>query len=144
MNELKRTLLSIAARLLCYPDSGLDHDLQTIRKWRAQQDDESLREELTVILDAFHSAGEKHLQELYVSTFDWKEATGLYLTAHELGDSRKRGNALILLQRTISDAEFEWSEDELVDYIPMLYEFLAEVIEEDDKYEALGRRLASA
>lgn len=38
------------------------------------------------------------LQEHYVETFDYKDKTGLYLTAHELGDSRKRGAALIKLQ----------------------------------------------
>ncbi|MCC2685506.1 MAG: nitrate reductase, partial [Paenibacillaceae bacterium] len=50
---------------------------------------------------------------------------GLYLTAHELGDSRKRGVELIELQNLIQNAGYLYRADEISDYIPLLYEFLA-------------------
>lgn len=36
----------------------------------------------------------REIQELYVETFDLKSKINLYLTAHELGDSNRRGAAL--------------------------------------------------
>src|SRR5690606_39737501 len=35
----------------------------------------------------------REVREAYVGAFDLKDRTGLYLTAHELGDSRKRGRS---------------------------------------------------
>lgn len=144
MNELQRTLLSIASRLLSYPGDEWDKDLQTIREWTVPLKDGSLRQAMMKVVGVFESMDITQLQELYVATFDWKEPTGLYLTAHELGDSRKRGNALILLQSTLDEAGFAWPENELADYMPMLYEFLAEASEENTPYKKLVRRLACA
>lgn len=67
----------------------------------------------------------EELREIYVWTFDWKEKTRLYLTAHELGDSRERRAALILLQHIVRDAGFMMPSGELCDFIPLLYELLA-------------------
>jgi nitrate reductase delta subunit len=55
------------------------------------------------------------------------------LTAHELGDSRKRGMELIELQNLIQNAGYLYRADEISDYIPLLYEFLAvaEGLEQD-------------
>src|SRR5690606_13722809 len=83
------------------------------------------------------------LQELSVETFDYKDKTGLYLTAHELGDSRKRGAALIKLQKLIVEGGFEYHGNEIVDYIPMLFELLAHSTEAVN-FERLYRRIAFA
>ena len=63
----------------------------------------SIRKEVLKRIDPLFEMSEKELQELYVETFDYKEKTNLYLTAHELGDSRKRGAALIKLQKLICE-----------------------------------------
>src|SRR5699024_5797587 len=72
-----------------------------------------------------------------------KSKLGLYLTAHELGDSSKRGAALIKLQKIINEAGFEREGNELADYMPMLFEFLA-VVPDTSNHERLYRRLAVA
>ena len=78
-----------------------------------------------------------------METFDYKDNTNLYLTAHELGDSRKRGAALIELQKQIHEAGYECDTKELADYIPMLLELLA-VAPEEEKISNLSGRLAYA
>src|SRR5699024_1918423 len=83
------------------------------------------------------------LRKLYVSTFDLRAKNGLYLTAHELGDSNKRGAALIKMQKIINQAGYDRIDDDLADYIPMLFEFLAVAPDSQDN-ERLIRRLAVA
>lgn len=76
MNELQRTLLSIASRLLSYPNDTIRKDLQVIRDWTVPLEDEHLRQQLVKVIDSFNSVNVTQLQKLYVATFDWKEATG--------------------------------------------------------------------
>ena len=77
----------------------------------------------------------------YVATFDFSEARALYLTAHELGDSRRRGQALLDLRATLRAGGFEPLEDELPDYLPMLFEFLSAAPQVTETIE-LERRLS--
>ena len=81
----------------------------------------------------------------YVATFDFHEPASLYLTAHELGDSRRRGQALIELRALMRAAGFEEAGDELPDYLPLLLEFLANAPADTpaDATHALEQRLAS-
>ncbi|KPV44286.1 hypothetical protein AN477_08015 [Alicyclobacillus ferrooxydans] len=65
------------------------------------------------------------LEGEYTRYFDFQSSTCLYLTAHELGDSRKRGLALVALRRMLGTAGFEEDGTELPDYLPLLFEFLA-------------------
>lgn len=84
-------------------------------------------------------------QARYVATFDFHEPASLYLTAHELGDSRRRGQALIELRALLRTAGFEETGDELPDYLPLLLEFLAHAPADtpEDAVRALEQRLAS-
>ncbi|TDK63418.1 nitrate reductase molybdenum cofactor assembly chaperone [Bacillus salipaludis] len=104
---------------------------------------EEIQREVVERLHPLYEMPLKELQELYVLTFDYKDKTNLYLTAHELGDSRKRGFALIELQKLIFEEGFETVGKELADYIPMLLELLA-VAPEDEKFNKLSRRVAFA
>lgn len=144
MSNEKQAILVIASRLLGYPTNDF---LQEVTDLAALSDEaietDSIRNELAEVFTALQSSSQKEIQEIYVSTFDLKAKTGLYLTAHELGDSTKRGAALIKLQKIISQAGFERIGEELVDYIPMLMEFLAVAPESKDK-ERLEYRLAIA
>lgn len=146
MDDQTRVVLVIASRLLSYPT-----DAEAIRNERNEMEDwirtdiksRKLKSTLSRIISDLYAMPIWELRELYVDTFDLKEKAGLYLTAHELGDSRKRGIALIELQQLIIQAGFVSHEDELADYMPMLYELLA-LSENNEPMEQLMQRLAVA
>ncbi|MBW4839299.1 MAG: nitrate reductase molybdenum cofactor assembly chaperone [Paenibacillaceae bacterium] len=123
--EAKRIGLVVAAKLLGYPDDVYPEILRETAEAVSEVEDFTLRSRLETVIRPLQSLPLRELREQYVWTFDWKEKTGLYLTAHELGDSRERGAALILLQHIIGDAGFVAAAGELADYMPLLYELLA-------------------
>ncbi|WP_404452298.1 nitrate reductase molybdenum cofactor assembly chaperone [Virgibacillus necropolis] len=144
MDQQQRALLAITSRLLSYPLDTFKQEQTDIKNCIMENiTSEELLKELETAFVSLHSLTLQELQELYVATFDLKSKLGLYLTAHELGDSSKRGAALIKLQKIINEAGFERMEGELADYMPMLFEFLA-VAPEDSHHERLQRRLAVA
>ncbi|MEH7119461.1 nitrate reductase molybdenum cofactor assembly chaperone [Neobacillus vireti] len=144
MTNEKNAILAIMSRLLDYPDENFLEEQETIESYiRETIPSEELQKALSERIHPLYQLHLKDLQELYVNTFDYKDKTNLFLTAHELGDSRKRGFALIQLQKLISEGGFELSSNQLADYIPMLLEFLA-VTEEDEDHDKLSRRLAYA
>ncbi|PFO08407.1 nitrate reductase molybdenum cofactor assembly chaperone [Bacillus sp. AFS076308] len=127
-----------------YPDEAFYDEREMIISFIHEQiHSEEIQKEVVERIDPLYQLVLTDLQELYVNTFDYKDKTNLYLTAHELGDSRNRGMALIQLQKLIIDGGFETVRNELADYIPMLLELVA-VAPEDDQFEKLSRRLAYA
>lgn len=144
MVEEARAILAIAARLLSYPGESFDSERQEVENWiqEGNPSDET-KAALTTAVASLQKFSLQELQEVYVDAFDWKEKTGLYLTAHEFGDDRKRGAALIKLQKIVNDAGFERVEGELSDYMPMLFELMA-VSDETSLHDKLHRRLACA
>jgi nitrate reductase molybdenum cofactor assembly chaperone NarJ/NarW len=141
MTEDKRLLLLISSRLLGYPSEGFSKEKYEIQELIEEISNQNIKEEIHSICIPLFEKGSRQIQELYVETFDLKSKLGLYLTAHELGDSNRRGAALIKLQKIISEAGFERSNEELVDYIPMLMEFLAAAKESPD-VNRLFKRMA--
>lgn len=142
--EKKHIMLAACSRMLGYPDEPLysaRYDL--LEAVEDAVGDPLLNKKFAKAVNRICSMPLKELQEAYVWTFDWKEKTGLYLTAHELGDSRERGAALILLQHIVEDAGFSMTGNELSDYIPMLYELLA-VRPDHVHVRGLELRLAAA
>lgn len=141
MNNEQRVILLVTSRLLNYPDHGLKEFLGNIEDFVQQTIVSStVKEEIRMMYKPFESFHDIELQELYVETFDLKTKLGLYLTAHELGDSNRRGAALIKLQKMINQAGFERVGEELADYIPMLLEFLT-VAPKSSEIERLKKRL---
>ncbi|WP_186577035.1 nitrate reductase molybdenum cofactor assembly chaperone [Aquibacillus kalidii] len=139
MKEYQSDLLLMASRLLSYPSN---EDREIILDGMAEIEvPKDLRVKLEEAVDTVCRVSLPELQETYVETFDLKEKLGLYLSAHEFGDSPKRGAALIKLQKIINQAGYEREEGELADYIPMLYEFLAVSGETADS-ERLFKRLS--
>jgi len=142
-NEAK-ALLMIMSRILDYPDNTLLKGYRDLEDFvNAEIGSVKMRNEILERITPLFKMPILELQELYVETFDYKDKTGLYLTAHELGDSRKRGAALIKLQKLIVEGGFEYHGNEIVDYIPMLFELLAHA-PEGENFERLYRRLAFA
>ncbi|MCK8486060.1 nitrate reductase molybdenum cofactor assembly chaperone [Paenibacillus sp. MBLB2552] len=123
--EAKRMGLAVTARLLGYPDEAYAEVLSETLEAVSELEDPARKSRLETVIHPLQSLPLRELREQYVWTFDWKDKTGLYLTSHELGDSRERGAALILLQHIISDAGYAAATGELADYMPLLYELLA-------------------
>ncbi|MFS0820495.1 nitrate reductase molybdenum cofactor assembly chaperone [Bacillus sp. 1P02SD] len=142
-NEAK-AILMMMSRILDYPDQALLEGYPDIEDYVNEEvGSVKMRNEILERIAPLSKMPLLELQELYVETFDYKDKTGLYLTAHELGDSRKRGAALIKLQKLIVEGGFEYHGKEIVDYIPMLFELLAHA-PEGENFERLYRRLAFA
>lgn len=114
-----------AAFLLGYPDTAFWSLLPEIEASLRRESDNPPLAILAGAASALRQLGEAALAPLYVATFDFNEAASLYLTAHELGDSRRRGSALLELRQMVRAAGFESSLPELPDYLPLLLEFLA-------------------
>jgi nitrate reductase delta subunit len=64
-------------------------------------------------------------QRRYVETFDLDRRATLHLTYYLLGDTRKRGLALLRLKRLYTAAGLPLDTNELPDYLPALLEFAA-------------------
>lgn len=144
MEDQERALIVIASRLLVYPADNFYEERKEIDDCiKENVTSIELLQELETVLTTLYSYPLPELRKLYVATFDLDEKNGLYLTAHELGDSTKRGAALIKLQKLINVAGFERMDDELADFIPMLLEFLA-VAPDSQGNDRLVRRLAVA
>lgn len=145
MNYEKSVILIIASRILTYPEESFASYEESMDELVAEEiQSDELKQRLKKSYKSLFRLPYLILRETYVSTFDLKSKLGLYLTAHELGDSSKRGAALIRLQNIISEAGFEREGDELADYMPMLFEFLAVAPSETEEHERLFRRLAVA
>jgi nitrate reductase delta subunit len=139
--QLRRAAIKAAAWLLGYPDDTFWGLLPQVEAYLCNFQDIPSMAVLARTAEALRRLGPSALAKLYVATFDFSEPTALYLTAHELGDSRQRGSALLALRYLLRGAGFEPVGAELPDYLPMLLEFLASVPEDSDMGE-LEHRLA--
>jgi len=144
MSSEKNIILNVMGRLLDYPDNQfLEEQLLIEEAIKENVSSPEIQKEMFARIGPLYDLPLTILQELYVETFDNKVRTNLYLTAHELGDSKKRGAALVQLQKTICEAGFDYNGKELADYIPMLLELLA-VAPESRAISKLSQRLALA
>ncbi|MCL6454994.1 MAG: hypothetical protein K6T78_15405 [Alicyclobacillus sp.] len=101
MDEWTQPEWKILSILLAYPgDAAFDACLDNARTWA----DELCAVDLRTAAAALQAADRRSLIEAYVAHFDFQTPTCLYLTAHELGDSRRRGLALVALRRMMADA----------------------------------------
>lgn len=121
MTEDTRAVLKLMAGLLDYP--GSEGFWTRVAQWLDVA--EEVDPELGRIMHHFLVLDRITLEKLYVETFDFDSKAGLYITAHELGDSRNRGEALIELTNLYHEAGYEVPDDQLADYLPVLLELLA-------------------
>lgn len=68
-----------------------------------------------------HDLGD--LQQEYVETFDFTRKCSLYLTYFTMGDTRKRGVALVQLKQAYRRGGLELGDDELADHLGVVLEF---------------------
>lgn len=124
-DQFRQVALKAAACLLGYPDDAFWLLLPRVEAYlRTLQETQPIAA-LAQVAETIRGLEPPALAALYVATFDFSEPTALYLTAHELGDSRQRGMALLSLRSMLRAAGFEPASAELPDYLPMLLEFLS-------------------
>jgi len=154
--DARRAVFLAASRLLSYPDRAAWTLLPEIAAYLRElpgsgaaddADDTDAAPLLARVAERLRTecGDDAERQARYVATFDFHEPASLYLTAHELGDSRRRGQALIELRALLRTAGFEETGDELPDYLPLLLEFLAHAPADTppDMIHTLEQRLAS-
>lgn len=81
--------------------------------------------ELAAFARWWAQADPRDLCERYVSDFDLRAGTSLYLTHHRFGDGRARGRGMIALKRLYREAGWELDHWELPDYLPLVLELAA-------------------
>jgi len=148
--DTRRAIFVATSRLLAYPDRALWALLPDIIAYLCElpASDAATTDALAGLVsvaERLRAADVTDLEARYVATFDFQEPASLYLTAHELGDSRRRGLALIELRAQLRAAGFEETGDELPDYLPLLLEFLAHAPADTpvDAIHALEQRLTA-
>jgi nitrate reductase molybdenum cofactor assembly chaperone NarJ/NarW len=139
--DARRTVFAAASRLLAYPDPALWALLSEIAASLRQPPTSEPVSKLARVAEWLHKTDVFEQAARYVATFDFDDAAALYLTAHELGDSRRRGQALVELRALLRAAGFEETTEELPDYLPLLLEFLAHA-PASVPLEALEQRLS--
>lgn len=120
LDEEQCLSLKVASMLLGYPDSN-----RRIKWQLLQAAASSLPDEARAVLEQVCAIEDLTLQDAYVQAFDLNQSAALYLTVHELGDSRQRGAALFELRQMLEQVGFEEPPGELPDYLPLLLEFVA-------------------
>jgi nitrate reductase delta subunit len=140
MTDEKKALLVIMSRILDYPDERFFLEISAIEECIQESLSLAIQDEVIKALKPILFMEMMGLQELYVNTFDYQEKTSLYLTSHEMGDSKKRGAALIKIQNLIVEGGFTYNAKQLADYVPMLLEFQA--VADEKIAQLLCRRLA--
>ena len=125
MKTSKSQILQVASFLLSYPDADFLEKLAEAKEWVEQLPLTRAKGSLLKGINLLCSMELSEMQQLYVSIFDLREATCLYLTAHELGDSTRRGNALLELRQLLFKAGVQEETEELPDYLPLLFELIA-------------------
>lgn len=144
-DDIRHAIFIVSARLLAYPDGAFGALLPEIEAYLRALPASDSAIALAGVAERLRATGVADLEARYVATFDFDESAALYLTAHELGDSRRRGQALVELRRLLRAAGFEETTEELPDYLPLLLEFLAQdrAAPALDSIHALERRLAA-
>ena len=84
-----------------------------------------LRNAFEAFLAKADALSQQDLEAHFTATFDLKRKCCPYLTYYAVGDTRKRGMALVRFVEAYRAAGWEVAADELPDYLPMVLEFSA-------------------
>lgn len=138
--ENEKVMFKLASLLLSYPDDELWAVLDEAMEW-INQNESPASKHISLSIERMRQMDREELEHHYVNVFDFSESTCLYLTAHEYGDNRARGNAFINLRILLASEGYEQLGDELPDYLPLLFEFIGDCHNEE-KRDHLKPRLA--
>lgn len=122
-HEDRQALFRLIARLLEYPDAAWQQAVPAFRVAIPHVPDQQIAANLTRFLDLATEGDPDALRDHYVQTFDFGQATNLYVTYGAYGEQRERGQALLALKQLYERAGFVMHENELPDYLPLILEF---------------------
>ncbi len=110
--------------LLRYPEEELKNIVKSIDISEIDEDG------LIEVLDYYKKEPLFEIQKEYVKSFDMNERSSLYLTYHKFKDDPKRGNYLARLVEYYREKGFEFVDNELPDFLPIILEFVSYIDEE--------------
>lgn len=119
-----RIIWQSASILMNYPDESTLANLPAIRAVLEEVSFEA-RSGLESVIAHLESAPLVELQEDYVTTFDERRRSNLFLTYFSHGDTRKRGTALLRFKQTYLAAGMQLDDAELPDHLCVVLEFAA-------------------
>lgn len=119
-----QVVLRAAAHLLDYPDAAWRERLPLVRA-ALEAVGGGAACTLVTFLDQLSSMPMTETASHFVEVFDFKNRHSLYLTWWLDGDTRRRGASLVELKAVFREAGFDFSEEDLPDYLPVVLEFSA-------------------
>jgi nitrate reductase delta subunit len=122
-----------ASMLLRYPDSDALAHLATVRAALDGLPAE-VAKPLRLVADHRRGADPGRLADEYVQLFDFRRRCCLHLTYYTCGDTRRRGEALVLFAGVYKTAGLQVVDGELPDYLPAVLDLAALV---DDGWRLL-------
>ncbi len=129
-----RLVWQAASLLLAYPDDGHAGRLDTVGEL-VDHTSGTVAELLGQTLTALSAFDPMAAATNYVETFDMRRRATMYLTYWTAGDTRNRGNEMLVFANAYRDAGVAPPRAEAPDHLPVVLEFAATVNPE------IGRRL---
>ncbi|RUM49101.1 MAG: nitrate reductase molybdenum cofactor assembly chaperone [Hydrogenothermus sp.] len=117
----------LVSLLLRYPDEDIK---QVVEKIDLKEIED---EKITKVINYYKETNLFEIQQEYVKSFDLNEKSTLYLTYHKFKDDPKRGNYLSRLVEYYREKGFEFVNNELPDFLPVVLEFVSYIDEETGK-----------
>lgn len=129
MTDQARVALTLAGRLMAYPDEQLYASLPALMAEAARlgpyPDTSPFATACAEFGKALQESGQHKAASHYVEVFDHMSTTSPYLAWHRYGNDRGQGKALAALNGLYRTAGFEPVEGCMPDYLPRMLEFLA-------------------
>jgi nitrate reductase molybdenum cofactor assembly chaperone NarJ/NarW len=120
-------IFGLVSLLLTYPDAELHDAVVELRAAAARIEHQTVRDQVGQFLDWLADTTPIEAQRHYVQTFDLRRRSGLHLTYHLHGDTRRRGMALLVLKQRYRAHGLRLVDGELPDLLPVVLEFAAAV-----------------
>jgi nitrate reductase delta subunit len=120
--DQRRAVWSLCSVLLDYPTEDLIGRLDLVVHQLAELPDD-VSDPLRDLVAHLAAHDLRALQEEYVETFDHTRRCALYLTYFALGDTRRRGVALVQFKQAYRRAGVEFDADELPDHLCAVLQF---------------------
>ena len=114
-------LLANISKLIHYPSNKLELLLHL----DIIQNELGYSKEIKLIRDLINDMSLADLEVSYTSTFDMNPKSHLYVGNHLFGQSYKRSNLMIALKGIYRKYEYTWNSKEMVDYLPVILDFLS-------------------
>ncbi|MEW2488559.1 nitrate reductase molybdenum cofactor assembly chaperone [Streptomyces sp. NPDC048411] len=124
-SDARILLLRLCSLLLQYPDAELIAARTVLTTAVEGLPSSPAAERLAAFTTWFTGQEPEALERHYVEMFDLRRKSSLYLTYYLHGDTRRRGMALLTLNRRYRAAGWDTDGGELPDHLPVVLEFAA-------------------